>query len=60
MADRSLFGAIALAASLGAATAAFTFDETKYPDFSGQWRRPPGIGIQWDPSKPSAALSSRR
>jgi hypothetical protein len=50
MADRSLFGAIALAASLGAATAAFAFDESKYPDFSGQWRRPPGIGIQWDPT----------
>ena len=50
MAHRSLIGAIAVAASLGAATAAFAFDESKYPDFSGQWRRPPGIGIQWDPS----------
>jgi hypothetical protein len=28
------------------------FDESKYPDFSGQWRRPPGIGIQWDQTKP--------
>jgi hypothetical protein len=50
MAYRSLIGAIALTATLGAATAAFAFDESKYPDFSGQWRRPPGIGIQWDPS----------
>ncbi len=50
MAHRSLIGAIALAGSLGAATAAFAFDESKYPDFSGQWRRPPGIGIQWDPA----------
>jgi hypothetical protein len=50
MAHRSLIGAIALAGSLGAATAAFAFDESKYPDFSGQWRRPPGIGIQWDPT----------
>jgi hypothetical protein len=50
MAHRSMIGAIALAGSLGAATAAFAFDESKYPDFSGQWRRPPGIGIQWDPA----------
>jgi hypothetical protein len=50
MAYQSLIGAIALAGSLGAATAAFAFDESKYPDFSGQWRRPPGIGIQWDPT----------
>jgi hypothetical protein len=50
MAHRSLIGAIALAGSLGAATAAFAFEESKYPDFSGQWRRPPGIGIQWDPT----------
>ncbi len=50
MAHRSLIGAIALAGTLGAATAAFAFDESKYPDFSGQWRRPPGIGIQWDPT----------
>jgi hypothetical protein len=33
------------------ATAALAFDESKYPDFSGQWRRPPGVGIQWDPAK---------
>jgi hypothetical protein len=32
--------------------AAQAFDESKYPDFTGQWRRPPGIGIQWDQSKP--------
>jgi hypothetical protein len=50
MAYRSLICAIALAGVLGAATAAFAFDESKYPDFGGQWRRPPGIGIQWDPT----------
>jgi hypothetical protein len=50
MAHRSLIGTVALVGVLGAATAAFAFDEAKYPDFSGQWRRPPGIGIQWDPS----------
>jgi hypothetical protein len=27
-------------------------DLTKYPDWSGQWRRPPGVGIQFDQSKP--------
>jgi hypothetical protein len=27
-------------------------DETKYPDWGGQWKRPAGIGTQWDPSKP--------
>src|SRR5258708_35176360 len=28
------------------------FDETKYPDWSGQWRKPQGIGNQWDQTKP--------
>jgi hypothetical protein len=28
-------------------------DESKYPDWSGQWRRPPGVGNQWDTSKPA-------
>ncbi|HKA40801.1 MAG TPA: hypothetical protein VKF40_02305 [Burkholderiales bacterium] len=27
-------------------------DEAKYPDWNGQWRRPPGVGNQWDTSKP--------
>jgi hypothetical protein len=34
------------------ATVTQAFDETKYPDWSGQWRRPPGVGIQWDQTKP--------
>ena len=33
-------------------TASWSFDETKYPDWSGQWRRPARIGNQWDTSKP--------
>jgi hypothetical protein len=53
MLDRSSIGALALAAALlmpiGGAQA---FDESKYPDFSGQWRRPSGVGIQWDQTKP--------
>src|SRR5438105_14341734 len=45
-------GAIALAASmlLGFATAQ-AHDESKYPEWGGMWRRPPGIGIQWDETK---------
>ena len=27
-------------------------DETNYPDWNGQWSRPPGVGNQWDTSKP--------
>jgi hypothetical protein len=27
-------------------------DETKYPDWSGQWRRAAGVGINWDETKP--------
>ena len=34
------------------------WDDTKYPNFGGQWKRPPGIGNQFDQTKP-AARSSR-
>jgi hypothetical protein len=37
---------------LTAASPAPAFDETKYPDWSGQWSRPAGVGNQWDTSKP--------
>ena len=30
---------------------AFAHDDSKYPDWSGQWRRPQDLGVQWDPSK---------
>jgi hypothetical protein len=40
----------ALALSLAIGTAA-AFDESKYPDWSGQWRRPAGVGTQWDQTK---------
>jgi hypothetical protein len=42
---------IALALAL-AVPGAQAFDETKYPDLSGQWHRPRGVGIQWDQTKP--------
>ncbi len=50
---RKAVGAFALTSALlimmGAAQA---FDDSKYPDWNGQWRRPPGVNNQWDPSKP--------
>src|SRR5215467_15725672 len=53
MVNRSAIAALAVAAALvWPAAGARAFDESKYPDFSGQWRRPPGIGIQWDQTKP--------
>ena len=46
-------GAIALtAALLMTLSGAAAFDETKYPDWSGTWRRAPGASIGWDESKP--------
>jgi hypothetical protein len=52
MLDRRAIAALALAAVLLPVAGAEAFDESKYPDFSGQWRRPAGIGIQWDQTKP--------
>jgi len=50
---RNLIGAATLALTLSASSAsAHIPDLSKYPDWSGQWRRPPGIGIQFDQSKP--------
>ncbi len=50
---RKAVGALALTSALlmmmGVAQA---FDDSKYPDWNGQWRRPPGVNNQWDPSKP--------
>ena len=42
---------VALAAALYAACTVAFADDSKYPEWRGQWRRPPGIGIQWDPTK---------
>jgi hypothetical protein len=53
MLERSSMGAIALAVTLAATMGgARAFDESKYPDFNGQWKRPPGIANQFDISKP--------
>jgi len=50
MLARSSMAALALAAALAAPAQAF--DESKYPDFSGQWRKPNGVNVQWDQTKP--------
>ena len=50
------FGAIApmamLLGALSIASTARAFDDNKYPDLSGLWRKPVGIGNQWDQTKP--------
>ncbi len=55
MPDRSLIGAVAFIAALGAADAGAqspgSQDQSKYPDFYGQWSRTAN-SAQWDPSKP--------
>src|SRR3954451_14832673 len=47
---RSSIGAVVLATVIVTTIAARAQDETKYPDWSGQWLRTGGI--QWDPTKP--------
>jgi hypothetical protein len=53
MLDRSSITAIALATAFCVSMhGARAQDEAKFPDLSGQWKRPPGVGIQWDQTKP--------
>lgn len=42
----------AVAALCLAVAGALAHDESKYPDWGGQWKRPIGIGTQWDQTKP--------
>ena len=44
----SMMAAAAMALSLASAQA---YDEQKYPDWAGQWRRPPGVNNQWEPTR---------
>ena len=55
MAFQGTIGSIAVAAALLMAVGgAQAFDESKYPDWSGQWRRVPDGGPpRYDPSKPN-------
>jgi hypothetical protein len=53
MLDRSFIGAMTLAGALLATIAgAAAQDMSKYPDWSGQWRKPAAVGNQWDLSRP--------
>jgi len=53
MLHRRLIGALALAAALGlACDAALAFDESKFPDWSGQWLRTYGGNPRYDQTKP--------
>ncbi len=50
---RGLFGAAGVAGALALSiAAAVAHDESKYPDWKGQWKRATGIGIIWDETKP--------
>src|SRR5215475_13154756 len=50
---RGSIAAITMAAVLAMfSVTARAHDESKYPDWAGQWRRPPGIANQFDTSKP--------
>jgi hypothetical protein len=44
--------ALALTATLClSASGAHAWDDAKYPNFGGQWKRPPGVGNQFDQTK---------
>jgi hypothetical protein len=50
--NRRFIGAVALLAGLlMTAASAQAFDESKYPDFGGQWKRARGTVNSWDESK---------
>jgi hypothetical protein len=52
MLHRNPLAALALTAALSfTAGGACAFDATKYPDWSGQWKRPNGVQVQWDQTK---------
>jgi hypothetical protein len=54
MLRRNSISGLALAGALLTMVAgAQAFDETRYPDLSGQWIKRQGIGNQWDQTKPS-------
>jgi hypothetical protein len=48
---RGTIGALALAAALWT-TGAAAFDQTRYPDWKGQWRRAENGDVRYDPGKP--------
>jgi hypothetical protein len=52
MRDRSAMRAIVLTTALLVSMGGAPAQDATFPDLSGQWKRPPGIGIQWDQTKP--------
>jgi hypothetical protein len=52
MSLRMTMGAVVAAALSLAVAGAQAHDESKYPDWGGQWKRPSGIGTQWDQTRP--------
>ena len=51
MLHRACVALIALCvAASSAATPARAFDEAKYPQWKGEWRRIPGVGLKGQPS----------
>jgi hypothetical protein len=52
MVGRPAIGAIASVALCAAMSCAQAFDETKYPDWKGQWRRFESGPVMYDPTKP--------
>src|ERR1700704_1341096 len=46
----ALMVTVELVLMLGSAAA---FEDSKYPNWPGQWRRPSGVGTQWDQTRPS-------
>jgi hypothetical protein len=52
---RRALGHAAFAATMALSVAgAQAHDESKYPDWAGQWRRPAGVNNQWVPTLPRA------
>src|SRR5436305_7083296 len=51
MFHRIFVGALVLAATLSMASTASAFDESKYPDFQGQWKRKLATINSWDETR---------
>jgi len=49
--DKTALGAIALLGALAMGLTGAVGQEKKFPDWSGQWMRPRGVGIQWDQTR---------
>jgi len=49
--DKAALGVIALFGAFAIGMTGAAGQEQKFPDWSGQWKRPPGVGIQWDQTR---------